>query len=315
MLENNKSEKRLLNIIIVGGGNVGATITEQLSREGHHITVIDRDPEIVKHISATYDVLGIVGNGSSYKVQIEAGIETADLLIAVTASDELNLLCCTMAKKVGNCASIARVRTPDYSDELGYIRQKLGLSMIINPELEAAREIARLLRLPGALSINSFARSHAELVKFRMPEGSPLVGRSIMQLSDLLSNVLVCAVEREGELHIPNGAFVFAEGAVRTVSTPASTVFGTPFAFVAVIAAPSAVTAFATASAFFFFALCRFDGDAPSVHFEPVHAVHHALGFTLFHFEEREVFAQVDLADAHLARHTFVDQFDQLVRI
>ena len=99
MFENNKSEKRFLNIIIVGGGNVGATITEQLSREGHHITVIDRDPAIVKHISATYDVLGIVGNGSSYKVQIEAGIETADLLIAVTASDELNLLCCTMAKK------------------------------------------------------------------------------------------------------------------------------------------------------------------------------------------------------------------------
>ena len=212
MFENNKSEKRFLNIIIVGGGNVGATITEQLSREGHHITVIDRDPEIVKHISATYDVLGIVGNGSSYKVQIEAGIETADLLIAVTASDELNLLCCTMAKKVGNCASIARVRTPDYSDELGYIRQKLGLSMIINPELEAAREIARLLRLPGALSINSFARSHAELIKFRLTGDSPLVGRSIMQLSELLANVLICAVERVSELHIPNGSFVFAEG-------------------------------------------------------------------------------------------------------
>ena len=214
MFENNKSEKRFLNIIIVGGGNVGATITEQLSREGHHITVIDRDPAIVKHISATYDVLGIVGNGSSYKVQIEAGIETADLLIAVTASDELNLLCCTMAKKVGNCASIARVRTPDYSDELGYIRQKLGLSMIINPELEAAREIARLLRLPGALSINSFARSHAELVKFRLTGDSPLVGHSIMQLSDLLTNVLICAVERDGELHIPNGSFGFAEGDV-----------------------------------------------------------------------------------------------------
>lgn len=212
MFENNKSEKRFLNIIIVGGGNVGATITEQLSREGHHITVIDRDPAIVKHISATYDVLGIVGNGSSYKVQIEAGIEAADLLIAVTASDELNLLCCTMAKKVGNCASIARVRTPDYSDELGYIRQKLGLSMIINPELEAAREIARLLRLPGALSINSFARSHAELVKFRLTADSPLVGHSIMQLSELLTNVLICAVERESELHIPNGSFGFAEG-------------------------------------------------------------------------------------------------------
>ena len=212
LFDSTKSDKKSLNIIIVGGGNVGSTITEQLSREGHHVTVIDKDPNIVKHIAETHDVMGIAGNGSSYGVQIEAGIESADLFIAVTDSDELNLLCCTMAKKVGNCASIARVRTPDYIDELGYIREKLGLSMIINPELEAAREIARLLRLPGAISINSFARSHAELVKFKLADASPLCGKAIMQLQDTLADILVCAVERDGDLHIPNGSFIFAGG-------------------------------------------------------------------------------------------------------
>lgn len=209
----NKSENRTLNIIVVGGGNVGTTITEQLSKEGHHITVIDKRAEIVNRISSTYDVMGIVGNGSSYNVQMEAGIEGADLIIAVTDSDELNLLCCTMAKKVGNCASIARVRTPDYSDELGYIREKLGLSMIINPELEAANEIARLLRLPGAISINSFARGHAELIQFRIPEKNILSGKAIMDLQEIFSNgLLICAVERDGELTIPKGAFVFHAG-------------------------------------------------------------------------------------------------------
>lgn len=207
-----KAEKRTLNIIVVGGGNVGTTITERLSKEGHHITVIDKNAEIVNRISSTYDVMGIVGNGSSYSVQMEAGIESADLIIAVTDSDELNLLCCTMAKKVGNCASIARVRTPDYSDELGYIREKLGLSMIINPELEAANEIARLLRLPGAISINSFARGHAELIQFKIPEKNILCGKAIMDLQEIFSNgLLICAVEREGQLTIPNGAFVFQE--------------------------------------------------------------------------------------------------------
>ncbi len=208
-----KSDKQPLNVIIVGCGNVGIILADRLSHEEHHVTIVDKDANTVKTVSETYDVLGIVGNGSSYNVLMEAGIEHADLLIAVTASDELNLLCCTVAKKVSNCASIARVRTPDYTDELPYLRSKLGISMIINPELEAAQEIARLLRLPGALSINSFAKGHAEMVKFKLAEDSPLCGKALMQLQETFSvGLLVCGVERNGELTIPNGSFIFAGG-------------------------------------------------------------------------------------------------------
>ena len=134
-----KNNRKELNIIIVGCGKVGTTLIRRLSEEGHNVTFIDMNRIVVDKISDMYDVMGVVGNGSSYKVQMEAGIEHADLFIAVTESDELNLLCCTVAKKVGDCASIARVRNPVYSDEQPYLREKLGLSMIINPELEAAR--------------------------------------------------------------------------------------------------------------------------------------------------------------------------------
>lgn len=208
-----RSDTQSLNVIIVGCGNVGVIIAELLSREGHHVTVIDKDAAAVKAVSNTYDVLGVIGNGSSYRILMEAGIETANLLIAVTDSDELNLLCCTIAKKVGRCAAIARVRTPDYTDELPYLRARLGISMIINPELEAAREIARLLRLPGAISINPFAKGHAEMVKFKLTEDSPLCGKALMQLQQTFSvGLLVCGVERDGELTIPNGSFVLESG-------------------------------------------------------------------------------------------------------
>lgn len=113
---------------------------EQLSKEGHDIIIIDKNAKKVQEIANMYDIMGIVGNGASYSVQMDAGIEETDLIISVTESDELNLLCCTVAKQVGDCAAIARVRTPDYSKEAGYLREKLGLAMIINPELEAARK-------------------------------------------------------------------------------------------------------------------------------------------------------------------------------
>ena len=135
-----------LKIIIVGCGKVGRALTEKLSMEGHDITIIDRRMNLVQELSNKYDIMGMVGNGASYSVQREAGVENTDLIIAVTGSDELNLLCCTIARKVGKCAAIARVRHHDYSAELSYLRIQLGLSLIINPELEAAREIARLLR-------------------------------------------------------------------------------------------------------------------------------------------------------------------------
>ena len=129
------NDKDGLNIIIVGCGKVGRALVEQLSKEGHYITIIDKNPEKIQSLTNLYDIMGIVGNGASYSVQMEAGIEDADLIISVTDSDELNLLCCTVAKQVGDCSAIARVRTPDYSKEVSYLRDKLGLAMIINPEL------------------------------------------------------------------------------------------------------------------------------------------------------------------------------------
>lgn len=163
------SVKSGLKIIIVGCGKVGVTLVEQLSKEGHDITIVDKNAEKIQEIANFFDIMGLAGNGASYSVLMEAGIEEADLIIAVTESDELNLLCCTMAKQVGDCAAIARVRTPDYSQEAAYLREKLGLAMIINPELEAAREAARILFLPSALEAHSFARGQAELIKFAVP--------------------------------------------------------------------------------------------------------------------------------------------------
>lgn len=195
-----------LGIIIVGCGKVGSTLIEQLSKEGHDITIIDKNAQKVQELTNLYDIMGIVGNGASYSTQMEAGIEGTDLIIAVTDSDELNLLCCTVAKRVGNCAAIARVRTPDYSKEVNYLREKLGLAMIINPEQEAAKEMARILYLPTTLEVNSFAHGQAELIKFKIPEGNVLDGVEIMSLSRSISTkVLICAVERDGGVYIPSG--------------------------------------------------------------------------------------------------------------
>ena len=209
MLFKSKEAKQGLHIILVGCGKVGTTIIEQLCKEGHDITVIDKSSARIQEITNMYDVMGLTGNGASYSVQMEAGIEQADLLIAVTDSDELNLLCCTIAKQVGRCAAIARVRTPDYSKEVNYLREKLGLAMIINPELEAANEAARILGLPTALEVNSFAHGQAEMIKFKIPEGNVLDGLTVAELgSNITNNILMCAVERDGEVYIPKGHFI-----------------------------------------------------------------------------------------------------------
>lgn len=204
-----------LNIIIVGCGKVGTTLIEQLSKEGHDITIIDQNAQKVQEIASLYDIMGLAGNGASYSVQMEAGIAEADLIIAVTSSDELNLLCCTVAKQVGNCAAIARVRTPAYSSESNYLREALGLAMIINPELEASKEAARILYLPTALEVNSFAHGQAEMIKFKIPEGNVLNGMIIAYLGkNISSDILICAVERCGEVYIPSGNFQLEAGDV-----------------------------------------------------------------------------------------------------
>jgi len=197
-----------LKIIIVGNGKVGRTLVEQLSKEGNNITVIEKDQNQMADLDSQFDVIAIKGNGASYGTLQEAGIEEADLLIAVTGSDEQNLLCCTLAKQFSNCAAIARVRTPDYSKEVNYLRDKLGLAMIINPELESAREMARILYLPTALQVNTFAHGQAEMIKFKIPEGNILDQMTIANLGKQIThNILICGVERDGEVHIPSGNF------------------------------------------------------------------------------------------------------------
>lgn len=193
-------------IIIAGCGKVGGTLAEQLSREGHDITVIDQRPGVIQHVTNVADVRGLVGNGASYNIQKDAGIEKADLLIAVTNADEVNLLCCLIAKKAGGCQTIARVRNPVYYQEIQHIKEELGLSMIINPEGAAALEMARLLRFPSAIDIDTFARGRIELLRFRIDEENPLCDQQIKSLSILSQcEVLICVIERENQIMIPGG--------------------------------------------------------------------------------------------------------------
>ncbi len=211
-----------MQIIIVGCGNVGATLTEQLSKEGHNISVIDMNAAKVEEVSNRYDVMGIVGNGASFLVQNEAGISEADLMIAVTASDELNLLCCLIAKKAGDCHTIARVRNPLYNKEIAFIKEELGLSMVINPEQAAANEIARLLKFPSAIRVDTFAKGKVELLKCKLSENSILAGRPLTDISAKLHcDVLICTVERGEEVFIPSGNFELqAKDVISVVASP-----------------------------------------------------------------------------------------------
>ena len=201
-----------MNIIIVGCGTVGITLTEQLNKEGNNVTVIDLSAEKLKAIGSQNDVLTVFGNGATFATQREAGIDKADLLIAVTDSDELNLLCCMVAKKTGNCQTIARLRNPDFSSEADFLKNELGLAMVINPEYASAAEISRVLRFPSALRIDTFSKGRVELLKFKLPEESSLVGLSVREISTVLHcDVLICTVERGDEVFIANGDLVFCK--------------------------------------------------------------------------------------------------------
>ena len=201
-----------MKIIIVGVGKVGLALTKHLSRE-NKVTIIDQNPQLVDNIINLYDVMGVCGNGASYDVQKEAEADKADLLIATASSDEINILTCLVAKKLGIPHTIARIRNPEYEKQLRFMREELGLSMSINPEKATAREIARVLRFPAAMKLESFSKGRLELVEYRLPENSALHG---MQLSDLYRNirvrVLICAVSRRDETYIPSGDFVLQAG-------------------------------------------------------------------------------------------------------
>lgn len=197
-----------MQIIIVGCGKVGMTIAEQLSAEGHDITIVDTDEAVVQSLATRLDIMGVTGNGATYTVLTEAGVEEADLLIAVTESDELNLLCCMVGKKAGADHTIARVRNPEYSQDIGFMKEDLGLAMVINPEHAASTEMARLLRFPSAIEIDTFGRGRVELLEYKILEDSILVGKNLIDVGrNIQPDVLICAVERGEDIIIPNGSF------------------------------------------------------------------------------------------------------------
>lgn len=202
-----------MKIIIIGDGKIGSVLAEQLSKERHAVTLIDRSAEALEQSNNDLDVMVVEGDGASRAVQLEAGVDEADLVIACTGEDELNLLCCLVAKKLGARHTIARVRNPMYVEELDLIKDDLGLSMAINPEAECAREMARVLRLPTALEIDTFAKGRVEILKLQITENSVLDGMALMEMGKFKAQVLICAVERgEQEVFIPSGGFRLQAG-------------------------------------------------------------------------------------------------------
>lgn len=202
-----------MRIIIVGCGKVGYTLATQLSDENHEIAIIDTDKDALQNAINVLDIQAVYGDGTSYKIQMEAGVEDADILIAVTDKDEINLLCCLIAKKAGNCQTIARVRSPHYYEEINYIKEELGLSMAINPERICAFEIARLIHFPSALEVDTFVKGRVNLISLTIKEDSILNGINLIEFSkNITKNVLICMVRRGDDVIIPDGSFVLKAG-------------------------------------------------------------------------------------------------------
>ena len=210
-----------MKIVIVGCGKVGTSIAAELNSEGHEIVVVDINRAAVNRLSDSIDAMGIEGNGATYETLSEAGAGTADLVIAASARDEVNLYTCLMARTCGCPNTIARVRNPEYTNDLFRVKDILGLSMFINPEMTAAGEISRLLRFSGALEIDSFSKGQVELIKVNVPENSPVANREISKIDILKGKVRICAVERGSEVFIPNGDFVIHGGdRITVISKP-----------------------------------------------------------------------------------------------
>ena len=202
-----------MKIVIVGGGSVGSAICAQLVDEGHDVTVVDTNVASLNEISNTCDVFCVTGNGADVSVLRKAGAEKADLLIAVTSGDEVNILCCSAAKKLGTAHTVARVRNPEYTELMHLMKKEMNLSMTINPELAAAKEIYRFLRFPYAAKIDTFCRGRVEVAEFVVTPDSMLCGMTMGDLRTKLHlRFLVCSVLRDGEAHIPSGFFGLAAG-------------------------------------------------------------------------------------------------------
>ena len=203
-----------MKIIVVGCGKIGATIIESLVSEGHDVTVIDKEPSVVSESVELYDCMGICGSGADCHTLADSGVDGCDLFVSVTGSDEFNMLSCFMAKRLGAAHTIARIRNPEYNDhDLVFLRRELGLSMAINPELLAAREVFNALQLPSAVKIEPFSRRSFEMIELRVRDDSPIDGMSLIEMrKQYKQKFLICAVRRGEEVFIPNGDFVIKSG-------------------------------------------------------------------------------------------------------
>lgn len=202
-----------MKIVLIGVGKMGTEIVKHVCHENHEVIVIDNDANVIEDIINKYDVMGINGNGVSYEVQKTAGVDKADLFIAVTESDEANMLACLIARKLGTKYTIARVRDFEYTKQIELMTGALEITRTINPEFEASKEILRIINFPEALRVDSFAHGNADITEFYISEDSLLVGMSLMQINSKFNvQILVCAVKRGNEVIIPNGKFVFQGG-------------------------------------------------------------------------------------------------------
>ena len=202
-----------MKIIIAGMGKFGKELTEHLSKENHDIIVIDEKASVIEEVVNQFDVMGYCGNAASYTTQKEAGVTKADLFVATTSTDEVNMLCCLVAKKLGVSQTIARVRNPEYALQAQLMREELGISLTLNPDLDTAQEIFRILRFPSALKVDSFANGKVDLVEIKLEKDSLLNEKSLMELRLKYNvNFLVCAVKRDNEVIIPKGDFILKEG-------------------------------------------------------------------------------------------------------
>lgn len=210
-----------MKIVIIGAGSVGTEICASLEGEGHDITLADRSRLALEEAEAKYDVATVRGNGAEIATLRQAGAENAELLIAVTSSDEINILCCTAAKKLGTKNTVARVRNPEYNELMHFMRGDMNLSMTINPEYAAARDVYRMLRFPAATKIESFYHGKVELVEFCVGENSVMIGATLNELNARLNTkFLVCAVLRGSEAYIPRGNFAIESGDIIYVTAP-----------------------------------------------------------------------------------------------
>lgn len=201
-----------MKIVIAGGGKVGGAICTDLAAENHDIVLIDKDEHVIERLIGSADITGIVGNGANLDLQREAGVPGCDVFIAVTATDEINIIASIIARKLGAKSTLARVRNPEYSKNFEFVQERLEISMMINPELETARYIARSIRFPSAIGIETFADERVQMVAIRVVKGSTLAGIQLNQFRKVYGSVLVCVVQRGDDVFIPDGSFTLQEG-------------------------------------------------------------------------------------------------------